>query len=92
MVAYSIRHKVTTILRRYQVPSDQVNVQLGPRRPSNRTSDLYGEYEPNYLGEAAAAIDAFTISLQRFTKRSLFYSRGTPADEQTAIVRLHEPG
>jgi hypothetical protein len=59
MVAYSIRHKVTTILRRYQVPSDQVNVQLGHRRPSNRTSDLYGEYEPNYLGEAAAAIDAF---------------------------------
>lgn len=72
MVAYSIRHKVTTILRRYQVPSDQVNVQLGHRRPSNRTSDLYGEYEPNYLGEAAAAIDAFMISLQRHTKRRLF--------------------
>lgn len=72
MVAYSFRHKMTTVLRRYAVPSDQINVQLGHKRPSNRTSDLYGEYEPSYLAEAADALDAYMVRLQALTKRRLF--------------------
>ena len=80
MVAYSFRHKMTTVMRRYEVPSDQINVQLGHKRPSNRISDQYGEYEPSYLREAAAALDAYLIRLQTHAKRRLFAGTAPAAD------------
>jgi hypothetical protein len=74
---YSVRHKVTTVLRASRVASDEVAFQLGHRRPDNRTTGRYGEYSPDYLKRAAAALDAWWFRLQRLTERPLF-SRGIP--------------
>jgi len=59
MAVYSIRHKVTSILRAAKVPSEQISYQIGHRRPEERTTRTYGEYDPRYLAEAASAIDAW---------------------------------
>lgn len=72
MVAYSLRHKMTSVLRRSGVPEDQIAVQLGHQRPNVRTTGLYGEFAPDYLSAAHAAIDAFLVRLQRLTNRPLF--------------------
>ena len=88
MVAYSIRHKMTSVLRRSRVSEDQIAVQLGHRRPNLRTTGGYGEFDPDYLSDAAAAIEAFFVRLQTFTKRSLFNSHGTPTDEHKVIVPM----
>jgi len=47
---YSIRHRVTSVLRAAGVPSEQISFQLGHRRPSERSTRNYGEYGPGYLG------------------------------------------
>lgn len=72
LVAYSLRHKMTSVLRRSGVPEDQIAVQLGHQRPNVRTTGLYGEFAPDYLSAAHAAIDAFFVRLQRLTNRPLF--------------------
>ena len=74
---YSVRHKVTTVLRASRVASDEVAFQLGHRRPDNRMTDRYGEYNPDYLKRTAAALDAWWFRLQRLTEKPLF-SRGIP--------------
>jgi integrase len=54
---YSWRQKVTTVLRRARVPEDQVSAFLGHKRPSLRTTAGYGDWDPDYQLEAAAALD-----------------------------------
>lgn len=56
---YSIRHKVTTVLRAAKVPAEQISYQLGHRRSDLRVTGDYGEYDPGYLAEASAALDAW---------------------------------
>jgi hypothetical protein len=51
---------------------DMVAYSFRHKRPSNRISDQYGEYEPGYLREAAAALDAYLIRLQTHCTRRLF--------------------
>jgi hypothetical protein len=85
-IAYSIRHKLATVLRRYAVPEDQIAMQLGHKRPALRTTGLYGEYEPSYLKAAADALDAFMIRLQGFTRRKLFAPTLLPQNEQSVYV------
>ena len=69
---YSFRHKVTTILRRakhsHGVSEDDISLQLGHRRPHLRITADYGEWDPEYLKCAAAAIDAWFIGMQRRAK------------------------
>jgi integrase len=72
LVPYSIRHKMTTILRTRQVPEDQIAVLLGHRRPEFRTTLMYGEYDPSYLQDAANAIDEYLWDLNKRTDRDLF--------------------
>ncbi len=72
LVPYSIRHKMTTILRTRQVPEDQIAVLLGHRRPEFRTTLMYGEYDPSYLQGAANAIDEYLWDLNKRTDRDLF--------------------
>jgi len=75
---YSIRHKVTTVLRQAQVSEDQVSQMLGHRRVNLRTTGGYGEWSPSYLSDAAGAIDAWFLKLQKHCSRALF-SHGIPA-------------
>lgn len=59
---YSFRHRVASVLRASKsprVPSEQISYQLGHRRPGDRTTRGYGAYEPEYLDEAARALDAW---------------------------------
>ena len=60
---YSFRHRVASVLRASKaprVPGEQISYQLGHRRPGDRTTRGYGAYGPEYLDEAACALDAWT--------------------------------
>jgi integrase len=65
--AYSWRHKLTTVMRAAGVPDDQISRQLGHKRPSQRTTDRYGEFSPDFQREATAAIEAW---IRKIIKRS----------------------
>ena len=59
---YSFRHRVASVLRASKtprVPGEQISYQLGHRRPGDRTTRGYGAYGPEYLDEAALALDAW---------------------------------
>ncbi len=87
-VPYSIRHKMTTVLRTKQVPEDQVALLLGHRRPEYRTTRLYGEFDPGYLRDAADAIDEYMWELDRRTDRSLFATAKSKAVTGGRIVDI----
>lgn len=65
---YSIRHRAASVMRAARVPSDQISYQLGRRRPSERSTRGYGEYGPDYLADAAAALEAWVIRVIRLSK------------------------
>lgn len=69
---YSIRHTMGRELRRRRVPADQISIMLG-HRPVNvkRTDLVYSPFDPDYLTDAAAAIDEYFGELQKHTKRAL---------------------
>ena len=64
MSVYSIRHKVTTVLRASGVPGEQIDRQLGHVGGGARTTHGYGEFSPDFQKEAAAAIDAWIRRLR----------------------------
>jgi len=64
MSVYSIRHKVTTVLRAAGVPREQIDRQLGHVGGGARTTEDYGEYSPDFQKEAAAAIDTWIRRLR----------------------------
>jgi integrase len=71
--AYSFRHKVTTVLRKARLSEDEIGTQLGHRREAARTTAGYGEWDPSYLQDVAAALDAWMVNLQVKVKgKSLF--------------------
>jgi hypothetical protein len=69
MGVYSFRHKAATVMRLDGVPPEQRSLQLGHRRQDLRVTDSYGEWDPKYLREAAAA-------LERWTKRIIKMAKG----------------
>ena len=77
---YSFRHKVTTVLRRakltHRVTEDDIALQLGHRRPHLRTTAGYGEWDPEYLTTAAAAIDSWFVALQLKVQKRALFSQG----------------
>lgn len=72
---YSLRHKVTTVLRQARVSEDQVSKMLGHRRENLRVTGGYGEWSPDYLADAAAAIDAWFLRVQKHCTRDLLSHR-----------------
>lgn len=92
LVPYSIRHKMTTVLRTKQVPEDQVSMLLGHRRPEFRTTRLYGEYDPAYLRDAASAIDEFLWELNKRTDRSLLPPSVGASASGNNVVRFAKSG
>jgi integrase len=88
---YSWRQKVTTVLRRARVPEDQIADLLGHRRPHLRTTAGYGDWDPDYQREAAAALDAWFWHIRRMARElaasQAANSRGTP-DQGTTLHRV----
>jgi len=56
MALYSLRHRGTTVLRAARVPKEVIDFQLGHVQQGARTTQDYGQYQPDYLSEAAAAL------------------------------------
>ena len=78
---YSWRQKVTTVLRRARVPEDQVSELLGHKRPGLRTTAGYGDWDPDYQREAAAALDSWFWRIRKSAKLKAAdqtNSQGTP--------------
>ncbi len=56
---YSLRHTMARELRRRKVPGDQISLFLGHLpKGSDATTAIYAPYDPDYLADAATAIDA----------------------------------
>ena len=85
---YSFRHKGTTVLRKAKVPDEQIAYQLGHRRPKNRSTRAYGEYDPSYLAEAAAALDAW---IARVLHLAAGNSHGIPAGAKASRKKRPKP-
>ena len=78
---YSWRQKVTTVLRRARVPEDQISELLGHKRPGLRTTAGYGDWDPDYQREAAAALDNWFWHIRKSAKvkaANQTNSQGTP--------------
>lgn len=57
-VPKTIRHTMATELRAAGVPEAEIQGFMGHRAYSGKT-EVYAKYRPDYLGQAAAAIDAY---------------------------------
>jgi integrase len=62
----TIRHTVATELRRRGVPAEQISVLLG-HRPADmdRMTAVYAKYDPRYLAEAVAALQALLTEVNQ---------------------------
>lgn len=61
----SFRHKAASIIRKARAGEDQVSQQLGHRRRDLRTTEGYGEFDPDFLAPAAKSLDAWALRLLR---------------------------
>jgi integrase len=61
---YSFRHKVVTVLRKARVPEDEIAMQIGHKRPGLEVTAGYGEWSPDYLERATAALEAWWRHVQ----------------------------
>lgn len=95
LTTYSFRHKVTTVLRRakatHGVTEDDISTQLGHRRPHLRTTAGYGEWDPSYLENTAAAIDQWFVELQRLVKNREGFSQNYPRRVRVLTEKISQP-
>lgn len=56
---YSFRHTMARWLRMSSVPAWEVAAQLGHKSKEFSTTEIYAPFDPSYLSQAVAAIDAF---------------------------------
>jgi integrase len=78
---YSFRHKVTTVLRSAGVPEDQISRQLGHSGTGSRTTARYGEWSPDYLKAASAALDTWIRRVQKAAKKPRVFSGFSQLDQ-----------
>ena len=62
-----LRHTVATELRRRGVPHWEVSGQIGHKKAG--TSEIYAKFDPDYLGAARTALDAWLEDLARSVPR-----------------------
>lgn len=79
--AYSFRHKAITVMRQSRVTEDEIAKQVGHVRPHLKTTAGYGEWDPDYLINAANALDAWVLRLQQKMRRRSVYSPATLLSE-----------
>ena len=70
--SYSIRHRVASVLRSGKVPGEQISFQMGHRKISAkgeaRTTRNYGQFDPDYLEEAAKVLEAWVGKVLRMSR------------------------
>ncbi len=75
VIPYTIRHTMATELRKRGVPPWEVSGMLGHRASEYKTTEIYAHYAPDYLGEAAKAIDSYFIELQKVVAKPLILKK-----------------
>ena len=68
---YTIRHTMATELRKRGVPPWEVSGLLGHKSAGYATTEIYAKFDPDYLGKAVAAIDAYFGDLQKHVGRHI---------------------
>ena len=69
-ISKTIRHTVATELRCRGVPAEQISVLLGHRPADlNRMTAVYAKYDPRYLAEAVAALQALLTEVNENARR-----------------------
>lgn len=70
---YSLRHMIGRWMLKRRVPREEIAVWLGHIQPPQnpKTTLVYSPYEPAYLMNAKAAVEAFVRELNKLTKRDL---------------------
>jgi integrase len=81
--SYSIRHTMARELRKRRVPTEQIELMLGHRRP-DKTTQRYAPYHPDYCQDAASAIDAYMVDLQKLVASPIV---GIMAAPKLRVVR-----
>jgi integrase len=73
--SYSLRHRVASVLRASKsprVPGEQISYQMGHRRVSHkgeaRTTRGYGQFDADYLAEAALVLDGWMSKVLRLAQ------------------------
>ena len=70
VIPYTIRHTMATELRKRGVPPWEVSGMLG-HRSEYKTTEIYAHYAPDYLGDAAGAIDEYFRELRPHLNRRI---------------------
>jgi hypothetical protein len=69
---YSPRHSVARHMRELRVDSDEISIFLGHKVPKKSETTLrYAPWSPQYLTDAAAAVEDFIHRIQKHTRRNL---------------------
>lgn len=89
MVPYSIRHKMVSVLRSKGIPEEQIARQVGHIKANTRTTMGYGEFTPDYLVDAANAIDEFILELDKRTNRSLFPANYCKSTASSNVININ---
>ena len=72
VTAYTIRHTMATWMAEREVPDREREMWLGHRGPGSKTTARYTHLKPDYLRNAAAAVDAyFTAVAPLVTTKSI---------------------
>jgi integrase len=69
--SYSFRHRGTTVLRNAKVPKEQIDFQLGHVQEGARSTQGYGQYEPDYLADSARALNDWICRVLKLVAEQL---------------------
>jgi len=81
-----LRHTVATELRRRGVPGWEVSGQIGHKAAG--TSEIYAKFDPDYLGKARTALDAYATELAELVPRLRGVSAGSVTPESRSGAKL----
>lgn len=76
------RRSVAQMLRQRGVPAEQIELQLGHRRLDS-VSDLYAAYDPEFLRDATAAIEAIIDEIESLAPGA--FHRSSTGDTPTVV-------
>lgn len=77
-IAYVIRHTIATWMAEQGVPDRELEIWMGHKLPGNKTTRRYIHLRPEYLKNAAAAVDAYFKQLAPLVKRPILRASCAP--------------
>ena len=82
---------MATELRRRGVSVWEVAGMLGHKTAGYRTTEIYAKYDPDYLGQAVKAIDAYFIELQNQASLPLIVKKDNLRAGSVRAIRFENP-